>query len=108
MLSRRWLRADTNSVAVEATAVDSLFLLSLLQVFERRAKPEARPIGGDTKAYLMAINKKGIDALKLAKVDLAPLIPAHNGRIGEAHVLRLGYLSVAHIVGKPAGPQSVQ
>ena len=90
LLVASWLRSETGSVALEAAAVDSLYLLSLLQVFERRAKPEARPIVGNTRAYLMAINKKGTDAFKLAKVDLASLIPAHNGRIGEAFALRLG------------------
>ena len=100
----RWLRSETGSVASEACAVDSLYLLFLLQVFENRERPEARPIVGNTRAYLMAINKKGTDALKLAKVDLTPLIPAHNGRIGEPFALCLGNLSVAHSVGKPAGP----
>ena len=101
-----WLRSETRNLVFQATASDYLYLLSLLQVFERRATPKARPVVGDTRAYLVALNKKGTDALKLAKVDLMPLIPAHNGRVGEAFAL--AYLSVAHSVKTAAGAQSVQ
>ena len=103
VLAASWLRSETGSVALEAAAVDSLYLLSLLQVFERRVKPEARPDVGNSRAYLLSISKKGTDAFKLAKVDLAPLIPAHNGRIGKAFALRRGYLSVPHSLGKAGG-----
>ena len=54
-----------------------------LQVFEQASLPAARPSQQDQRAYRLTLNSRAMRVLKLAHVNMLPIIEKQGGFLGE-------------------------
>jgi hypothetical protein len=60
--------------------------VSIFQVYERSELPERNPPAEDTRAFLLKLNSRAMEAFDKADVAVESLVPLSNGKIGEIHL----------------------
>ena len=68
------------------------------QVFEQASLPAARPSQQDQQAYRLTLNSRAMRVLKLAQVNMLPIIHNQGGFLGETPQTLLAVAVVVAVV----------